>query len=124
MAKLVIEIRNGETSFKKNISYDGRLNKSKAFGTALSDFFKLVDVQSKGAVKLFKMNQAFDLIVKYGNVVIDTTTIRTELKTKFKLNKTAKRQRKFAQNVWAVLDYVTTETKVVTVDELIESLAE
>lgn len=124
MAKLELELRNGDTTFKRTIAVKGRLNKSKAFGTAINDFFRLVALQSNGTVKLFKMNKPFDVIIKYGRQTIDTTKISSELKTKFKLNKTAKRKRTFAKNVWAVLEFMTADVKVMEISELVKSLEE
>lgn len=117
------ENKEGQTVFKREIKTTVKeLDKSKVFGTVLTDFFRLIDLQSKKAIKLFDLSKPFDIIVKCENMIIDTTKISSELKTKFKLNKSAKRKKAFAQIVFAVLDYATTKTKITTFEKVVNNL--
>ena len=127
MKTLQLEIRNGETVFNHQVSIDNsskaRITDSKVLGTAMHKLFGLVKMQSNGSVnKLFDLRQPFDLKVTYGEVSIDTYSLATELKTKFKLNSSPKRQRKFAQNVWAIINWSTEQTEFKTIDQVEQEL--
>lgn len=129
MKTLKLEIRNGETVFNHQVSIDNsaksRITDSKVLGTAMYKLFNLVKLQKQGVVnKLFDLREPFDLKVSYGELTIDTTSIATELKTKFKLNSSPKRQRKFAQSVWAILNWVGEQPEFKSVETLNEELVQ
>lgn len=122
MSTIRFTLSNGDTKFSRNLEINKRLNKDLAIGTVLSDFFDLVNLQKQQAVKLFKMNEPFDIKINYARRVIDTAKIPSQLKTKFKLNSTAASKRRFAKNVYAVLEFAMKDTTPVTVEELAAEL--
>lgn len=122
MKTIEITFRNGSSEFTRTVQTSAQLDKSKVLGTTLSDLFRLVSLQAKGMTKLFNMSEPFDIIVKTEGLTIDTTKISDVFKTKFKLNKTAKRKKAFAQTVWTVIEFATTKTKVITYENLEKAL--
>jgi hypothetical protein len=130
MKTIQFSIINNGTEFTKQVTVDAA-NKSKVFGTCMFDFFRLINLQAEGHVKLFKMSQTFDLRIEYNDKVIDTRSAEgipveswNKLKTKFKLNKTAASKRRFAKRVYAVLDFATTSGEVLTMKQLEDKLSE
>lgn len=126
MKTVKFQVKNADTVFTRelNLGIDGRttLKPSVAFGTVLNDLFELVNLQKQNAVKLFKFSQPFDVKIEYDRKVIDTAVIPSELKTKFKLNSNPKRQKAFAKNVFAILNYVTSDSPAMSAEELASKL--
>ena len=124
MKTIEIKIKNDVTEFTRNIQTSAKeLDLNKVVGTVLSDFFRLVDLQAKKRINLFNLAKPFDLVVKSDGVVIDTTKIDNKLKTKFKLNTTAKSKRAFAGTVYDVVKFASEKTRVTTCDALVEQLS-
>lgn len=122
MKTIEITFTNAETQIKREIKTSAELNLSKVVGTVCSDLFRLVSLQNKTKTKLFKLGSPFEIRVVTDEIVIDTTKISSEFKTRFKLNNTAKRKRAFAQTVYTVIEFANTKTKVVTVESLEKQL--
>lgn len=116
-------LKNGMvTKFDYNLKDVQTETLNKVLGTCLYDFFKLIDMQKAKHVNLFKLNEPFDLIIKTDKITVDTTKINRSLKTKFKLNATAKRKRNFAKTVHALVTYSTAKVVVKTVEQVINEL--
>lgn len=118
MKTIEVTFTNAETQIKREIKTSAELNLSKVVGTVCSDLFRLVSLQNKTKTKLFKFGSPFEIRVVTDEIVIDTSKISSEFKTRFKLNNTAKRKRAFAQTVYTVIEFANTKTKVVTVESL------
>lgn len=119
MKTIEVTFTNGETAIKRVIKTSANLDLSKVVGTVCSDLFRLVSLQDKTKTKLFSLSKPFEMrVITDNDVVIDTTKISSEFKTRFKLNNTAKRKRAFAKTVYTVIEFVSTKTKVVTVENL------
>lgn len=118
MKTIEITFSNGETQIKRTIKTSANLDLSKVVGTVCSDLFRLVSLQNKTKTKLFSLSKPFELRVVTDEIVIDTTKISSEFKTRFKLNNSAKRKRAFAQTVFTVIEFANTKTKVTTIESL------
>ena len=119
-----ILIINDVTKFEYELKDVQTDTLNKVLGTVLFDFFKLIDMQKAKHVNLFKLNQPFDLIIKTDKLTVDTTKINRKLKTKFKLNATAKRKRNFAKTVHALVTYSTVKVVTKTIEQLLTELPE
>ena len=124
MKTIDITFKNHTTVINRTLAIDGSMNKSRLIGTTCTDLFRLVKLQVDGHAKLFNLSKPFDVVIEFDGKRLDTVSLPTILKTKFKLNKTKKRQRKFAMAIYAVVDWATTDTKSVTMAELTETLKE
>lgn len=123
MKNLKITIVNNNSTFEKTLNVDTeKLDLNTAFATTMQPFFKLITMQSNKQVDLFKMNKPFDFKIEFEDRIFDTSTIETCLKTKFKLNKTAKSKRRFAKNVFDVMNWSIEDYAVISQDELLTQL--
>lgn len=118
MKTIEITFTNDATQIKRVVNTNANLDLSKVVGTVCSDLFRLVSLQNKTKTKLFSLSKPFELRVVTDEIVIDTTKISSEFKTRFKLNNTAKRKRAFAQTVYTVIEFANTKTKVTTIERL------
>ena len=112
----------GSTSINVNFEFSKKSNTKVLTGTACKELFKLIDLQSNGTIKLFKLSQPIDIAINSGKVVLDTCNIDILLKSKLKVNKTYESKARFVGKVRDLFAYVTSEKVEITADELIKTL--
>ena len=109
-----------DSSISINFDFEGAETLSKIVGTSCNELFELIDLQSKGVSKLFKLSQPIDITIEGEDFKIDTTKISAILRTKLKLNKTSDSKRRFAKRVYSLVNYVHRERKIVSIEEIEE----
>ncbi len=112
----------GATSINVNFEFTKKSNVKVLTGTTCKELFKLIDLQSNGTIKLFKLSQPIDIAIDSGKVVLDTCNIDILLKSKLKVNRTYESKARFVGKVRDLFAYVTSEKVEITADELIKTL--
>lgn len=112
----------GSTAINVNFEFSKKSNVKVLTGTACKELFKLIDLQSNGTIKLFKLSQPIDIAIDSGKVVLNTCEIDILLKSKLKVNRTYESKARFVNKVRDLFAYVTSEKVEITADELIETL--
>jgi len=112
----------GSTAINVNFEFSKKSNVKVLTGTACKELFKLIDLQSNGTIKLFKLSKPIDIAIDSGKVVLNTCEIDILLKSKLKVNRTYESKARFVNKVRDLFAYVTSEKTEITADELIETL--
>ncbi len=113
-----------DTSIKVNFDFGKTKSLSKLVGTSCNELFELIDLQKRGAIKMFKLSQPIDLTIVGDGFEIDTTKLDFELRTKLKLNATPKAKARFAKRTFDLVNYVHRVRGIVEVEEITAILSE
>ncbi len=101
--------------------------KAKIIGSSLQSVFNLLKLrQSVTGVnkKIFSLSESLDVTIETDGVKISTIELRKELRMKLKIGNKAKAQRNFAATFKAIIDYAMLEEKVVTLEQVMESIVD
>lgn len=123
MKTLELIISNETQSLSKSIELSSKAKDSVVFGTALNWIFKANDVLRKVSRGYLKATQQVDLTIKCGSLIWESAKVEDQYKEKFRFGLNPQSKRNFANNVWTVYQFLTSETEVVEIAELTKEQA-
>lgn len=108
-----------------NLEFDtkGKLNKGQIVGTACNELYRWVDIVKTMGSTFRTTGGHFDLQIISNSTTLDTSIVHRELKQKLSFNKTPESRKKFAQRVFKLVDFMSTEPTVIHIDDLSEILS-
>lgn len=123
MKVVKLEVFTGKTQFTKKLTFDGRNGINKIVGTCISDLFEFNSRLRKYGNSYVKANEAVSIVLSTEEaVLLDSYTLNSEYGFTLKFGNTAKSKRKFASCLNDLMTWAAQEVKLVTLEELIETL--
>ena len=107
--------------FTQSYETSGRMNADKVIGSALRETFKLVELKKRIGTGL-SLAKPINVAFAYNGMNYDTGKLDMSLQAKLKMNSTAKSKRAFAGKFLAIYDFVTSERKAVTLEQVVKEL--
>lgn len=121
--KVQIELFSGQTFIKKNFDVHHSTGDSKIIGTAISSIFQFNSRLRKYGTGYIKATENVSVVISTGEqIVLDSYKLNSEYGFTLKFGNTAKSKRKFASILHDLVTWAAQPVKVVTLDELINSL--
>jgi hypothetical protein len=108
----------GDKSLSKSIELNNKVSDSVIFGTAIKWIFRANDILRKVSKGYLKATEPIELSIKCGSVIWETAKVEDQYKEKFKFGANEKSKRRFADNVWTVYQFLTSENETAEIHEL------
>ncbi len=108
--------------FTLSLNLHDKTGLSKVVGTSLNRIFQFNDMLRETSKHFVKATNQLFLKIEFNGLLIDTSTLNQKYTEKLKFGKTAESKKRFANRFYLVVQFLTTDVKVVKIEELLKGL--
>lgn len=108
---------NTTSEFEFNLD-STKSNLSKAVGTICGEVFYTMDVYKGVGTRFVSCNAPVNIRMQLGRTVIDTGTLKRDLQAGLKLGYNWKSRKRFAQNMFALVNFMIHTATIQSMDEI------
>ena len=123
MKTVKLEVFNGTTQFINSFEVHGQLGVKKVIGSTINRLFEYNERLKKYGASHFKYNTDLSIVISVdGEPLLDSYELNSQYGFRLRFGSAAKSKRKFANCLNDLMNWAAAETKIVSIEELIESL--
>lgn len=123
MKTVKLEVFTGKTQFTKEVKLHSQTGLNKIVGTCINSLFEYNSRLRKYGATHIKANELLSVnISSNGETLLDSYELNSNYGFKLKFGNTGKSKRNFASCLHDLMTWAATDDKVMTLDDLIESL--
>jgi hypothetical protein len=123
MKTVKIELFAGNTQIKQSFNVNSNLGDAKIIGSSINKIFEFNSRLKKYGAECIKANQDVSVVISVDEQsILDTYDLNSQYGFRLRFGNTGKSKRKFASVLNDLTIWAASETKIMTLDDLIKTL--